>query len=121
MSALSDAMSAALGAVSSFDGIVLEYRAGQSGGWTALTGFVLHKDRVPQLNFDDRGAMEVQAHNAALKGPLAPALAVGHQVRAGSADTDIWNVESAMTKGQAIYLLRRSKVGKLGPDRGGTR
>lgn len=121
MTNLSDAMASALSTISSFDGITLEYRAGESGGWTTLTGFVVHKDRVPQLQYDERGGVEVQGHTGYIKGPTTPALAQGYQVRVGSANTDIWSVQSVMVKGQQIALLRRNPVKTLTPDRGATR
>jgi hypothetical protein len=114
-------MASALSAISSFDGITLGYRTGTSGAFTTLTGFVVHKDRVPQAQFDERGHAEVQSYTATLKGPTTPALAKGYQVQVDSSASDIWTVESVAVKGQQICLLRRTPVITLGPDRGETR
>jgi hypothetical protein len=114
-------MATALSAISSLDGITLGYRTTTSGAFTTLTGFVFHKDRVPQMQFDDRGEVEVQGHTGTLKGPTTPAMVKGYQIQVGASATDIWSVESVMVKGQQICLCHRGVVLALGPDRGGTR
>jgi hypothetical protein len=114
-------MATALSAISSLDGITLGYRTGTSGAFTTLTGFVFHKDRIPQAQFDDRGEAEALAHTGYLKGPLSPAMVAGYHVQVGGSATDIWVIDSVMVKGQQIALCRRVVTTTLGPDRGSTR
>jgi hypothetical protein len=123
MSALSDAMATALSAISSLDGITLGYRVASSGSYTTLTAgqFVFHKDRIPQAQYDERGALSQTIETATLKGPLTPALARGYYIQVGASSADEWIIESVMVKGQQIALCRRCDVHDLGPDRGKTR
>ena len=121
MSNLSDAMASALSQISTFDGLTLGYRTGTSGAFTTLTGFVMHKDRLPSTQFDDRRDVEMTLQTATLKGPLSPALAKGYQVQVDSSASDIWSVENVMVKGQQIALLQRRPVHTLAPDRGQNR
>ncbi len=114
-------MASALSAISSFDGVTLGYRTGTSGAFTTLTGFVLHKDRLPQSQFDDRGELESTLQTATLKGPLSPSLVKGYQIQVDSSATDIWSVENVMVKGQQIALLHRRPIHTLAPDRGQNR
>jgi len=118
---LSSAMADALAAISAFDGLTLGYRTATSGSFTTLTGWVFHKDRVPTETYDSAGHASASMQTATLKGPLSPAMARGYQVQVDSSSTDIWAVESVMTKGQQICLLRRMPVDTLAPDRGQVR
>lgn len=116
---MSDSLADALSEVSSFKGESLTYRTTHTGGTSALTGFVLHRDRVPQPTFiADRGA-EAEVKEATLKGPLTPAMAIGYEVIDGNSEA--WVVESVMKDQQQICRCKRSKTIALAPDRGQTR
>ncbi len=121
MSNMSDALASALSVISTFEGVTLGYRTGVSGSFTALTGWAIHKDRVPQSQYDERTGGDIQIHSMMVKGPLSPAMVKGYQIQVGGSATDIWAVESVTTHAQQICLCRRAPVATLGPDRGGTR
>ncbi len=121
MSGLSDALAAALSTISSFEAITLGYRTSGSGAFTTLTGWVAHKDRIPQAQYDERGEAAVQSHTMTIKGPTTPVLVRGYQVQVGASATDIWSVESVTIQSQQVALCRRTPVLTLGPDRGEVR
>ena len=119
MSDLSDAMTSALSAISTLKGESLAYRTTHSGGTSALTGFVLHRDRVPQPSFIADRQAEAEVKEATLKGPLTPAMAIGYEVVDGNSEA--WVVESVMKDSQQICRMKRVRTIALAPDRGQTR
>jgi hypothetical protein len=116
---LSDALTTALAAVSTFKGETLTYRTTHTGSTSALTGFVLHRDRVPQPSFLSERQAEAEVKEATCKGPLTPALAIGYEIVDGNSEA--WLVESVMKDSQQICRVKRVRTISLAPDRGQTR
>jgi hypothetical protein len=112
-------MASALSAVSSFKNETLRYRTTHAGSLTALTGWVLHRDRVPQPSFIGDRQAEAEVKEGFLKGPLTPAMSVGYEVVDGNSEA--WVVESVMADSQQICRVKRSRTIALAPDRGQTR
>jgi hypothetical protein len=119
MTNLSDALATALSAISTFKGETLTYRTTHTGGTSALTGFVLHRDRVPQPSFLSERQAEAEVKEATLKGPLTPAMAIGYEVVDGNSEA--WVVESVMKDSQQICRAKRVRTTVLAPDRGQNR
>ncbi len=119
MSDLSDALATALSAVSGFKSETLTYRTTHTGSPTTLTGFVLHRDRVPQPSFLTERDTEAEVKEATLKGPLTPAMAIGYEIIDGNSEA--WAVESHMADSQQICRCKRVRTIALAPDRGQTR
>lgn len=119
MSSLSDAMSLALGAIADHKGESLAYRTTHVGSTTALSGWVLHRDRVPQPQFLTDRQAESEVKEGYLKGPLSPAMAIGYEVVDGNSEA--WVIESVMSDQQQICRVKRSRTIALAPDRGQTR
>ena len=119
MSDLSDALATALDAVADLQGESLTYRTTHAGSTSALTGFVLHRERVPNLLFQGDRQAEVEDKTGTLKGPLTPAMAIGYEVI--DANSEAWAIESVMKDQQQICRVRRVRTAVLGPDRGHTR
>jgi len=121
VSGLSDALASALSTLSSFESVTLGYRASGSGAFTTLTGFVHHKDRIPQAQYDERGEASIQSHTMIVKGPTTPVMVRGYQIQVGGSASDIWTVESVTIQSQQVILCRRTPILTLGPDRGEVR
>ncbi len=119
MSNMSDALTTALSQIGTFKGESLTYRTTHAGQTAALTGFVLHRDRVPQPSFLSDRQAEAEVKEATLKGPLTPAMAIGYEVVDGNSEA--WVVESVMKDQQQICRCKRSRTIALAPDRGQTR
>ena len=83
----------------------------------ALSGFVLHRDRLVGPSYDERHGMQVLGATGYLKGPLTPVLADGYQLTDGN--SDVWAVLDVKTEQQQICTVRRTEAKVLGPDRGG--
>ncbi len=119
MSDINAALTTALGAISNAKGESLVYRTTHAGSTTALTGWVLHRDRPQQvLYLADRGA-EAEVKEGSLKGPLSPAMSIGYEVVDGNSEA--WVIESVMVDQQQICRVKRSRTVALAPDRGQTR
>lgn len=119
MSDMTDAMTTALAAINTFKGESLTYRTTHAGSTSALTGFVLHRDRVAQPAFLSERQGEGEVKEATCKGPLTPALAIGYEVVDGNSEA--WVVESVMKDQQQICRCKRVRTIALAPDRGQTR
>lgn len=119
MTNMSDALAAAISAIATFKGESLTYRTTHAGSTAALTGFVLHRDRVVQPSFLTDRRAEVEAKEATCKGPLTPALAIGYEII--DANSEAWVVESVMKDQQQIARCKRVRTIALAPDRGQTR
>jgi hypothetical protein len=119
VSDLSTALTTALSAISSLKGESLTYRTAHAGGTSALTGFVLHRDRVAQPSFLAERQAEGEVKEATLKGPLTPAMAIGYEVVDGNSEA--WLIESVMKDQQQICRCKRVRTIALAPDRGQTR
>jgi hypothetical protein len=119
VSDLSTALTTALAAINTLKGETLLYRTTHAGSTSALTGFVLHRDRVAQPSFLTDRQAEVESKEATLKGPLSPAMAVGYEVVDGNSEA--WAIESVMTDSQQICRCKRVRTIALNPDRGHTR
>lgn len=119
MSDLSTALSDALSTVSTFGGESLTYRTTHAGSTTALTGWVLHRDRVQQPQFVSDRDVEAIVMEGTLKGPLTPALAVGYEIVDGNSVA--WSITSVMSSQQQICRVKRSSTTAFAPDRGKTR
>ncbi len=119
MTNMSDALTTALAAINTFKGETLTYRTTHAGSTSALTGFVLHRDRVAQPSLlSDRHA-EAEVKEGTLKGPLTPAMVIGYEVVDGNSEA--WAIESVMKDSQQICRVKRSRTTALAPDRGQTR
>ncbi len=119
MTDMADALATALSAIGTFKGESLTYRTTHAGQTSALTGFVLHRDRVPQPSFLSERQAEAEVKEATLKGGLTPAMVVGYEVIDGNSEA--WVVESVMKDSQQICRMKRSRTIALNPDRGHTR
>lgn len=119
MSDISSALADALAAIADFKSESLSYRTTHAGGLTALTGFVLHRDRAPQPSFLQDRSAEAEVKEGTLKGPLTPAMAIGYEIVDGNGEA--WAVESLMPDQQQICRVKRSRTIALNPDRGHTR
>ena len=118
MSLVSNALAAALSAVSTARGEALAYRATISEGeWTTLTGFVLDRDEIPPPAFSDQQQAEETIRGGRLSGPLTPVLAVGYELQDGNGDT--WAIETAELDQQQLCNVRLTTIANAGPDRGG--
>jgi len=99
--------------------VVLEYRLGTSGAWTALSNCLFH-EREEVEEYDDQRDLFELVQSATLTCPLpSAALTRGNQVRVGSDDAEIWSVRDVQTiVAQRRYSLSRKVRTKAGPDRG---
>jgi hypothetical protein len=119
VSDLSTALTTALAAINTLKGETLLYRTTHAGSTSALTGFVLHRDRAPQPSFLTERSAEVEVKEGTCKGPLTPALAIGYEIVDGASAA--WVVESVMTDNQQICRVKRVRTIALAPDRGQTK
>ncbi len=119
MTDMADALATALAAINTFKGETLTYRTTHAGSPAALTGFVLHRDRVAQPSFITDRQAEAEVKEATAKGPLTPALAIGYEILDGNSEA--WVVESVMKDQQQIARCKRVRTIALAPDRGQTR
>ncbi len=119
MTDMADALATALSAIGTFKGESLTYRTTHAGQTSALTGFVLHRDRVPQPSFLAERSAEAEVKEATLKGPLTPAMSIGYEII--DANSEAWVVESVMKDSQQICRCKRDRTISLGPDRGHTK
>lgn len=120
MSVLGDILAGAISAVAAIEGgTVVEYRAGNSGAWTALANSVFHERGIVN-EYDDQRDTEYETYTATLVAPLSStALSRGYQVRIASAT--IWSVREVVTSvGSRQYRLSRKVADEYGPDRGAT-
>lgn len=118
MSSMSDILANGLAALATAKGESVGYRTGTSGSFTALTGFVLIQQRVPEPSFSDRDEQEQQIFNAVLKGPLSPAMAIGYQIQ-DTVTGYVWAVRSIKNDVQQVCTLERTEATSFTPDRGG--
>lgn len=116
MSLMSDSLAAALSILSDAKGESLTYATTLAGSYSALTGFVLHIDRLPAPAFSEESQAGEVAQTATLKGPLSPALARGYVVLDGNGQ--YWAIEGVKTEAQQVCTCQRTKVTKRGPNRG---
>jgi hypothetical protein len=119
MSDLSTALTTALAAINTLKGETLLYRTTHAGSTAALTGFVLHRDRVAQPSWLTERAAEIETKEGTLKGPLTPAMAVGYEVVDGNSEA--WAIESVFKDNQQICRVKRVRTIALSPDRGQTK
>ena len=120
MSVISSALASALSAIATAKGESLSYATAAGQSFTALTGFVIHQDRVSEPVHDERGQVVAQRRRATLKGPVSPLMALGYQVKDSKPTTPLtWAVEGVKIEEQQIVtLMREERVGSYGPDRG---
>ena len=120
MSLISDLIGTAVSIQAQVHGsVVVEYRPGTSGAWTALSDCLFHERETTEVYDDARDKFEL-VQVATLTCPLATtALARGYQVRIASDDAQIWAVREIQTiVAQRRYDLGRKALVKAGPDRG---
>jgi hypothetical protein len=117
MSGMSDILAAGLASLASIKGDVLTYCATYGGTYAALTGFVIHVDRVQPIR-DGQGHIEEQEETATAKGPATPLLVVGYFVKDTANADRIWLVEGVKVDQQQIARLRRFTQGTATPNRG---
>jgi hypothetical protein len=120
VSVISSALASALSAIATAKGEVLSYATAHGQSFTALTGFVIHQDRVGEPTHDDQGRVVSQVRRAVLKGPVSPLMAKGYEIKDSKPTTPIvWAVEGVKIEEQQIVtLMREERVGPYGPDRG---
>jgi len=104
--------------LSSVFGHSVSYRTGTTGGFTALTGFIILQDRPQPHGFDGDRGMETQMRGGFLKGPLTPAMADGYQVKDENSGI-IYACYDPKFEAQQIARLERVTVEEFGPDRKG--
>lgn len=117
---MSDALAAGLAALAAVKGDVLTYATTYAGTYAALTGFVIHVDRVQPIT-DTPSHIEEQEETATVKGPATPLLAVGNFVKDVTNGNRIWMVEGVKVDQQQIARLRRYTQGAVTPNRGARR
>ncbi len=117
---LQSAMASALASLATFKGEALSYATAHGQSFTALTGFVIHPDRVAAPVYDEHGRVIAQKRSAYLKGPVSPLLAIGYEIKDSSPTTPVvWAVEGIkLDQQQIVTLSRQEVVGVYGPDRG---
>lgn len=120
MSTMSDALAAGLAALAAVKGDVLTYSATFAGTYAALTGFVIHVDRVQPVT-DTPSHIEEQEETATVKGPTTPLLVAGYFVKDTANADRIWYVEGVKIDQQQIARLRRVTQGAVSPNRGSRR
>lgn len=118
MSSISNALAAGLATLATEKGESVGYRTGTSGAFTALTGFVLHQQRVQEPAYSDQDEQEQQVFSAVLKGPTTPALAINYQVQ-DTVTGYVWSIRSVKTDVQQVCILERTVATNFTPDRGG--
>ena len=118
MSTISDAMTLALSTLATAKGESLQYATTLGGTLVALTGFVLHQDRIAEPAFTEQDKGYSQSMTATLKGPATPAMVVGYEIK----DTITglrWAVESVKVDVQQVCRLMRRDITKHTPNRNG--
>ena len=118
MSVISDNNTRAHSILATAKGESLQYATTLTGSLAALTGFVLHQDRVGEPVYNQNDLAEAQNFSATLKGPVTPALAKGHKVKDLITGLE-WAVESSKIDTQQVCRLMRRVDLVHGPDRGG--
>ncbi len=121
MSTMSDALAAGLAALAAIKGDALTWCATYGGSYAALTGFVIHVDRVQPAIMNDSRHLEEQEETATVKGPLTPALVRGYFVKDTLNSNRIWYVEAVKVDQQQIARCRRVNQLDATPDRGARR
>lgn len=117
MGDLDDQLAYGLSCLASTKVEALSYRAGESGDFTALTGFCLEAERVGEPQYDEDGKAYIQKFTATLHGPLTPVLSEDGQIRDAKGGKD-WAIESVRRGNKQVLLLWRHEVLATGPDRG---
>lgn len=117
MSLVSGAMTSALSIVNAALGESLWYRTAHGGTWVVLTGFVLDRDDVQVPQYNELDGAENTVRGGRLSGPLTPAMALGYEIKDGSAD--VWAVDTVEFDQQQLVALRRTTIANAGPNRGG--
>lgn len=117
MSMMSDILAQGLSVLATFKGLNLDYRTSEVGAWTALTGFDLIEQRVPEPQYDADDHVVEQKRLATLKGPVSPAILKGYEIRDNTTGRT-WAVESVSFSQQQVVILWRTEVGEHGADRG---
>lgn len=120
MSVVGDALAVGLVALSGAIGASLQYRTGTSGGFTALTGWVLIQNRVDPIMFDESRAAEEQQRTASLKGPVSPLMVQGYQVQDITTGI-IWAIQSAKLGPHQVCVLEYVSTTKRTPERHGAK
>ena len=116
MSLISAGLATALSALSIAKGDSLTYATTKGGSYSALTGWVLHVERLSAPIFGDQAQAGEVVQSATLKGPLTPVMARGYFVLDGNGL--YWAVEGVKTEAQQICVLMRTKVTERAPNRG---
>lgn len=120
MSIASDIFASGLSVLSTVHGHSVSYATTYGGAYTALTGFVLIKDRPAPRTQDDDHQMEVQTLGGVLKGPLTPAMAHGYFIK----DVNTGQIYSCLEpkfEAQQIARVEVADPKQYGPDRKGAR
>ncbi len=118
MSTMSDALAAGLAALASIKGDALTWCATQAGSYAALTGFVIHVDRVEPVRMDDNQHIEKLIETATVKGPLTPVLARGYYIKDTLNSNLVWYVEAVKVDQQQVARCRRVTQLAVTPNRG---
>jgi hypothetical protein len=113
-------MTTALSTLSTFKGDSLSYATSAGGSFTALTGFIIQQEPVPEPDFNDGNHTPMQTRRAICKGPITPAFAIGYQIKDSTQSPALtWAVEGVLFESQQIATLsRKERVLSAGPDRG---
>ena len=121
MSTMSDALAAGLAALATVKGDALTYCATYGGSYAALTGFVIHVDRVEPVQQSDARNIEEQVEGATVKGPTTPLMVRGYFIKDTLNSDRIWYVESVKIDQQQILKCRRTNQLDATPNRGARR
>ncbi len=121
MSTMSDALAAGLAALATIKGDALTWCATYGGTYAALTGFVIHVDRVEAVRMNDERHIEEQEETATVKGPLTPLMVVGYFIKDTLNSNRIWYIEGLKVDQQQVIRCRRISQGIATPNRGARR
>lgn len=120
MGLISEGLSRALLAVADGKEESLMYATSAGGSFTALAGFVIHQDLLAEPNYDENSRAPTHTRRAYLKGPTAPGMAIGYQIKDNTQSPPlVWAVEGVIFECQQIATLTRQERALFsGPDRG---
>ncbi len=121
MSDMSTLLASAIASLATTKGDSLTYCATLSGSYTALTGFIIHVDRVQPVTMNDSRHTEEQEETATVKGPSTPALVRGYFVKDVTNGNKVWYVEAVKFDQQQIARCRRVNQLDATPDRAARR
>lgn len=120
MSTASDIFASGFTVLADVHGHSVSYATTYAGTYTALTGFLLIKDRPAPRSQDDDHGMQVQSLGGTLKGPLTPAMIFGRFIK-DVGTGQIYTCLEPKFEAQQIARVEVVDPKQFGPDRKGAR